>query len=212
MTDQPSCLLIGIAGPSGSGKSFLADRLLQALPDQHGAILSQDHYYRERSDLPLAERQNINYDHPEALEFSLLHTHLQQLRHGQRIVHPLYDFSQHNRRPETAPLAPPDYIIVDGILLFAMPELLPLFDLKIYVDTPMDICFIRRLRRDVEERGRTVDSVVQQYLQTVRPMFLQFVAPSRESADLVVAGEGSMGHAVHHITAQLQPLFSQLKK
>ena len=212
MNDQAVCLIIGIAGPSGSGKSFLAERILDALPDRSGAILSQDHYYRERSDLTLAARQNINYDHPDALEFSLLSAHLRQLRQGRRITHPLYDFSQHNRRAESGALVPHDYILVDGILLFAIPELLPLFDLKVYVDTPLDICFIRRLRRDVQERGRTVASVIDQYLHSVRPMFQQFVAPSRGNADVIVPGDGAMGQEVQSVLQHLQPLLLPLRK
>lgn len=184
-----ACLIIGIAGPSGSGKSFIAEHILAALAAQRGMLLSQDDYYRDRSDLTLEKRQLINYDHPEAIEFTLLAQHLRQLAAGEAIEHPLYDFSIHNRKPGRRRAGPADVVVVDGLLLYALPEMRSLFDLKIYVDTPLDICFIRRLQRDVLERKRTMESVIQQYTTTVRPMFVEFVQASRAVADLVVPGE-----------------------
>ena len=181
-------MIIGIAGPSGSGKSFIAEHILAALPAQRGILLSQDDYYRDRSDLTLEKRQHINYDHPDAVEFSLLLQHLQELRAGRSIEHPLYDFAIHNRKPETRTAGPADLVVVDGLLLYTVHEILPLFDLKIYVDTPLDICFIRRLQRDVVERGRTMESVIQQYCTSVRPMFIEYVFASRSNADLVLSG------------------------
>lgn len=187
--NRAACLVIGIAGPSGSGKSFIAEHILAALPDLRGLLLSQDDYYRDRSDLTLEKRQHINYDHPDAVEFSLLVRHLEALRAGEEIEHPLYDFSVHNRRPERRRAGPADLVIVDGLLLYTVPAMLPLFDLRLYVDTPLDICFIRRLQRDVLERGRTMESVIQQYCTTVRPMFIEHVLASRSRADLVLSGE-----------------------
>ena len=187
MTNKP--LVIAVAGGSGSGKTFLAEQLATALADRRPLLLSQDYYYRDRSDLSFSQRQTINYDHPDAIEFSLLIEQLQALCARKSITHPVYDFSQHNRRAETIATAPSDIILLDGILLLAVPELAPLLDVKIFVDTAMDICFIRRLQRDTAERGRSVQSVIDQYTATVRPMYLQYVYPSRQNADMIVSGE-----------------------
>ncbi|HOT95856.1 MAG TPA: uridine kinase [bacterium] len=201
-----SCLIIGIAGPSGSGKSFIAEHILAALPDLRGLLLSQDDYYRDRSDLTLEKRQHINYDHPDAVEFSLLIRHLEALRAGSSIEHPLYDFSVHNRRPERRRAGPADLVIVDGLLLYTVPAMLPLFDLRLYVDTPLDICFIRRLQRDVLERGRTMESVIQQYCTTVRPMFIEHVLASRERADLVLSGEVPVEEVLPQVLQRVRAL------
>jgi len=205
------CLIIGIAGPSGSGKSFIAEQILASLPDQRGVLLSQDDYYRDRSDLTLEKRQLINYDHPDAVEFSLLAVHLRALRAGRAIEHPLYDFAVHNRKVESAQAGPADLVVVDGLLLYAVPEMLPLFDLKIYVDTPLDICFIRRLQRDVLERGRTMESVIQQFCTTVRPMFIEHVLASRSQADLVLSGEVPVEEVLPKILQRIQALNPDLR-
>jgi uridine kinase len=197
MIDRPT--IIGIAGGSGSGKTTLAKGLSTAMHCSSSLILSQDFYYRDRSDLTLAERQHINYDHPDAIEFDLLIDHLKDLRQGKVISHPLYDFSQHNRRPQHVQAGPAELVVVDGILLFAVQEILPLFDIKIFIETSMDICFIRRLQRDTQERGRTSPSVIEQYLTTVRPMYLQYVLPSRSHADLVVSGEEEISLTIEKI-------------
>jgi uridine kinase len=197
MIDHPT--IIGIAGGSGSGKTTLARELVSALHCSSSLILSQDYYYRDRSDLTLAERQHINYDHPDAIEFDLLIDHLHTLRQGKTISHPLYDFSQHNRRPEHVLAGPADLVVVDGILLFAVQEILPLFDIKIFIETAIDIAFIRRLQRDTQERGRSISSVIEQYLATVRPMYLQYVQPSRAHADLVVSGEEEISLTIDRI-------------
>ena len=206
LKQNPPCLIIGIAGPSGSGKSFIAEQILAALPAQRGLLLSQDDYYRDRSDLSLEKRQLINYDHPDAVEFSLLAEHLRTLRAGRAIEHPLYDFAVHNRRAERAEAGPADLVVVDGLLLYAVPEMLPLFDLKIYVDTPLDICFIRRLQRDVLERGRTMESVIQQFCTTVRPMFIEHVLASRTQADLILSGEVPVEEVLPQILQRIQVL------
>jgi len=207
-----AAVLIGIAGASGSGKSHLADYLKNHLAGLSCLILSQDHYYRDRSDLALEERQQINYDHPDAIEFSLLIDHLSQLRNRQAIEHPLYDFAVHNRKMDTSRIGPADVIIVDGILIFSVAEMLPLFDLKIFVETPVDICFIRRLQRDMAERGRTAESVIRQYEKTVRPMFLQYVHPSRRQADLILAGDGTDAAKNQAILDQINKLASVRKQ
>jgi uridine kinase len=201
MTNKP--LVIAVAGGSGSGKTFLAEQLATALADRRPLLLSQDYYYRDRSDLSFSQRQTINYDHPDAIEFSLLIEQLQALCARKSITHPVYDFSQHNRRAETIATAPSDIILLDGILLLAVPELAPLLDVKIFVDTAMDICFIRRLQRDTAERGRSVQSVIDQYTATVRPMYLQYVYPSRQNADMIVSGEEAVGSLVNRILLEI---------
>jgi uridine kinase len=195
--------VIAVAGGSGSGKTYLAENLVAKLADRQPLLLSQDYYYRDRSDLTLAQRQTINYDHPEAIDFSLLIAHLQELARGQAIAHPLYNFAEHNRRPETVTVSPSELIVLDGILLLAVTELRPLLDLKIFVETATDLCFIRRLERDTRTRGRSVQSVIDQYLATVRPMYLTFVYPSRVHADLLVSGEEDISQTMEKVIAQL---------
>lgn len=191
--------ILGIAGASGSGKSFFAANLCRILVPFSTAILSQDFYYHDRSDISLEERQSINYDHPDSIEFDLLCDHVIQLKKGQAIDHPLYNFAIHNRKPERERIEPVDVVILDGILIFAVPQLRALIDLKIFINTPLDICFIRRLERDVRERGRTMPSVIEQYLQTVRPMFIKFVQTSAQFADMIVSGEEGAARDLHRI-------------
>ncbi len=198
MSSFSTTTLIGVAGASGSGKSFFASALQHRL-NCSSAILSQDDYYQDRSDITIKEREVINYDHPDSLDFDLLVEQLQTLKTGAAIDHPLYDFSVHNRKKETARLQPAEVIIVDGILLYAVKECRELFDIKVFVDTPLDLCFVRRLQRDVKERGRSVDSVIAQYLDTVRPMFLQFVQPTIRLADIVVQGVGDMADDIERV-------------
>ena len=194
--------LVGIAGASGSGKSFFAQAIKKQL-SSFALILSQDDYYKDRSDIPLPERERINYDHPDALDFDLLVDHLRRLKNGLSIEHPLYDFAIHNRKAEAAPIGPAKFIVVDGILLYTVKACRDLFDVKVFVDTPKDICFIRRLQRDVKERGRSVESVVEQYLATVRPMFDEFVQPTVGYADFVVQGVGDMKDELLTITNKI---------
>ena len=198
-----SMYVIGIAGASGSGKSFFAERIRSSLPAEDVLILSQDYYYKDRSDISLEQRHSINYDHPDAIDFSLLISHLQALKQGRGIEHPLYDFTLHNRKDENIKVAPARIVLVDGILIYAMPEICRWIDLKVYVDTPPDICFIRRLQRDTRERGRSEESVISQYLATVRPMFIKFVLPSKKLADLVVVGQGDMEPGLRYVLKAL---------
>lgn len=191
--------LVGIAGASGSGKTFLTRKIEKRLQSEEVIHLLADHYYKDSSHLTIAQRNERNYDHPDAIDFPLLIAHLKELQKGHSIAQPLYDFSTHNRTKETMKVGPASAVLLDGVLIFAIPELRKILNLKIYVDTPLDICFIRRLRRDVRERGRTVESVVEQYLSTVRPMFLEFVHPSKTFADLVVVGQGSMDKDTQNI-------------
>lgn len=185
-------ILIGVAGASGSGKSFFSNVLKAHLKNYQTIILSQDDYYKDRSHIALQRRSFMNYDHPEAIDFKLIVEQLSALKNGHTIEHPLYDFRVHNRKKETKTSGPADIVIMDGILVYVPQECRALFDVKVFVDTPADICLVRRLRRDVEERGRTMESVLQQYMDTVRPMFEEFVAPTIQFADFVVAGIGDM--------------------
>lgn len=185
-------LLFGIAGGSGSGKTTVAHRVRDALPGRV-AILEHDAYYRDREDLDFEERAQINFDHPDSLETELCLAHLATLRDGLAVEAPLYDFRTHRRAKETRRVEPAPVVILEGILLFADPGLREMLDLKIYVDTDPDIRAFRRIRRDLEQRGRTFESIREQYYRTVRPMHLQFVEPSKRWADLILP-EGGFNH------------------
>jgi uridine kinase len=183
-------LVLGIAGGSGSGKSTIARAILEALPEGRGVLLQQDHYYRSQSHLPEAERANVNYDHPDALELDLLCNHLDALRTGQAILRPTYDFTIHDRLKAGVPVTPAAIIVVEGILVLADDRLRSRFEVKLYVDTDPDIRVIRRIRRDIEKRGRTFAQVRKQYYESVRPMHLAFVEPSKRFADIVIPEGG----------------------
>ncbi|HNR67248.1 MAG TPA: uridine kinase [bacterium] len=198
--DSPRTVItIGIAGASGSGKTVLANALRHALQPRAGEVLSQDHYYRDISHLSYEERCRENFDHPDAIDFALLARQFEQLKKGRDIDHPVYDFSTHLRQTQTAHYAPQSIVILEGILILSRPDLCRLLDHKIFVDTPADICLIRRLRRDMRERSRNIESVLQQYERTVRPMFLEYVQPSQKQADLTVSGEEDSAHNVQMI-------------
>ena len=183
-TTQP--LIIGLGGGSGSGKTTIARSIVEAIGPDNVSLIQHDAYYHDQSDLPLEERVKVNYDHPDSFETTLLVAHLRELRAGRAIERPLYDFTVYNRRPETVRVEPKPAVIVEGILVLYEPELRELMDLKIYVDTDPDLRIMRRLERDLKERGRSFDSVHDQYLATVRPMHLQFVEPSKRYADIVI--------------------------
>jgi uridine kinase len=198
-------LLIGIAGGTGSGKTTLAQRIEAALPNDV-TMLEQDSYYRDRSHLAPAERVNVNYDEPAALENDLLAAHLTALRGGQTVESPEYDFATHTRRRETRRIAPSPIVVVEGILLFAVPELRNAFDLRIFVDTDDDIRLMRRIRRDIVVRGRAIDDIERQYHDTVRPMHLLHVAPSKRFAHLIVPEGGENAEALDVIVGRLRYL------
>jgi len=183
-------LVIGIAGGSGSGKTTVVQRTMQTLGAARVCVLDHDRYYRHRPELSPETRAALNYDHPDALETPLLVDHLAALRRGETIQAPVYDFTRHERRPESETVAPRPAILVEGILVFADAALRAALDIKVYVDTADDLRFIRRLRRDVRDRGRSVDGVIDQYLSTVRPMHLEFVEPSKRYADVIVPEGG----------------------
>jgi uridine kinase len=183
-------MIIGICGGTGSGKTTVANRILESVSKGEVVFLQQDSYYRNLDQLPLDYRNVVNFDHPSAIDNDLLVEHLRALKRGEAVEIPLYDFKTHSRRDETLHVEPQPIIIIEGILIFAEQRLLDEMDIKVYVDTPDDIRFIRRLRRDVAERGRTVESVIEQYLVTVRPMHTQFVEPSKRCADVIIPEGG----------------------
>jgi uridine kinase len=183
-------LIIGICGGTGSGKTTVANRILESVSADEVVFLQQDSYYRNITDLPLDYRNIANFDHPDALDNDLLVNHVRRLKAGEAVELPVYDFRTHTRMNETRHVEAKPIVIVEGILIFADPRLLEQMDIKVFVDTPDDIRFIRRLRRDLDERGRTVESVIEQYVVTVRPMHMQFVEPSKRHADVIIPEGG----------------------
>jgi uridine kinase len=183
-------LIIGISGGTGSGKTTVANRILESVSASEVVFLQQDSYYRNINDLPLDYRNIANFDHPDALDNDLLVNHVRRLKAGEAVELPLYDFRTHTRLNETRHVESKPIVIVEGILIFADVRLLEQMDIKVFVDTPDDIRFIRRLRRDLAERGRTVESVIEQYIATVRPMHMQFVEPSKRHADVIIPEGG----------------------
>jgi uridine kinase len=183
-------MIIGICGGTGSGKTTVANRILESVSRDEVIFLQQDSYYRNLDEMPLDYRNQRNFDHPDAIDNDLLVEHVRALKGGEAVELPLYDFRTHTRKTETLHMEPRPIIIVEGILIFAEKRLLDEMDIKVYVDTPDDIRFIRRLRRDIAERGRTVESVIEQYVATVRPMHIQFVEPSKRLADVIIPEGG----------------------
>jgi uridine kinase len=183
-------LVIGICGGTGSGKTTIAERIISALSPESVLVLQQDHYYRDFPYLPLERRARQNFDHPESFDTPLLIEHVGQLKAGRAIDRPVYDFTKHARAANTVRLTSSPAIILEGILIFENKALRELMDVKIFVDTDADLRFIRRLKRDIRERGRTVESVVEQYLSTVRPMHNEFIEPSKQHADVIIPEGG----------------------
>lgn len=199
-------LLIGVAGGSGSGKTTVSNSILSQVGCHRIAYLQHDAYYRDRSHLPWEERARINYDHPDSLETELLIKQLGTLQEWQKILVPQYDFAKHTRKTETRPVEPRAVVLVEGILIFGDRALRDMFDIKIFVDTDSDLRFLRRLQRDLAERGRTTESVIQQYLETVRPMHLEFVEPSKRYADVIIPEGGFNQIAVDMVVARINAM------
>jgi uridine kinase len=199
-------VVFGVAGGTGSGKTTVARAILDQIGAEQVAYLPHDAYYRELSHLPKEERARINFDHPDALETELMVEHVKELLTGNPIELPVYDFTTHTRTSETVHVEPAPIILVEGILILSEPALRDLMDIRLYVDTDSDIRFIRRLDRDITERGRTVESVIQQYITTVRPMHLEFVEPSKRHADVIVPEGGFNQVAMTMIAARLKEL------
>ncbi|MBI3169010.1 MAG: uridine kinase [Chloroflexi bacterium] len=199
-------LVIGIAGGSGSGKTTVAQELLRRVGADRIAYLQHDSYYKDLRMLSSTQHSEINFDHPNALETELLIEHVVTLRDFKPVQVPIYDFSTDTRKPETFTVEPRNVILVEGILLYVEPELRKLFDVKIFVDADADIRFIRRLHRDLTERGRTTESVIEQYYATVRPMHLEFVEPSKRYADVIIPEGGHNVAALDMVTARIELL------
>lgn len=200
--------IVGIAGGTGSGKTTVAKRIAAALPPSHVMTIEHDAYYRDRSDLSSEDRAQLNYDHPESLQTELLVEHLDQLRAGHAVDVPIYDFKEHKRATESRRINPTPIVLVEGILVFVDPRLRERLDIKIFVDTDADIRIFRRIRRDMEHRGRTFDSVREQYYRTVRPMHLEFVEPSKRTADLIIPEGGNNAIAIDLIITKLKTLIT----
>ena len=197
-------MIIGICGGTGSGKTTVAQKIIAPVGAANVVYLQQDSYYRNLGDMPLELRHRVNYDHPDAFDTELLINHLDTLRAGESIEQPIYDYATHSRRAETIRVEPRPVIIVEGILVFINPQMRSLMDLKIFVDTDADIRFIRRLDRDVHERGRSVESVITQYTATVRPMHLQFVEPSKRYADIIIPEGGFNDVGIDLVTGKIR--------
>jgi len=206
--DPEHPLIIGIAGGSGSGKTTIAQSVVDIVGPGVVARLPHDAYYRDQAHLTYEERTQINYDHPDSLENELLIEHLVTLREGHSVDRPVYDFAHHTRAVETVRVEPESVILVEGILILAEPTLRDLMDLRVYVDTDADLRLIRRLTRDIIERGRTLDSVLAQYEKTVRPMHLQFVEPSKRYADIIVP-EGYNPGAIGTVTSMIRHFLTE---
>jgi len=203
---QNKTIVIGISGASGSGKSLLANNIVNELGTDQVAVISEDSYYKDQSHLSFEARTSINYDHPNSIDHQLLTEHLNQLQRWESVDIPLYDHSQHIRKSQTKRVGQHRIIVLEGILLFVDPELRDKMNIKIYMDTSPDICLIRRLRRDIVERARTFDSVIEQYETTVRPMYLRFIEPSRLHADIIVPRGGENRIAIEMLKAKMREL------
>jgi uridine kinase len=202
-------MIIGICGGTGSGKTTVANRILQAVGAHEVAFIQQDSYYRDLDQMPLDYRSKVNFDHPDAIDNDLLVAHVRALRAGETVELPVYDFKNHVRRKETLRLEPKLITILEGILIFYESRLLEEMDVKVFVDTPDDIRFIRRLRRDIVERGRTMDSVIEQYLASVRPMHQQFVEPSKRFADVIIPEGGHNQVSIDLLSGKIRERLSE---
>ena len=202
-------IVIAVAGGTGSGKTTVANEILERVGAEHIAYIPHDAYYRDLSHLPPQERDQVNFDHPDSLETELLAEHLKELRASRAVEIPTYDFTTHTRTQQTRRVEPAPVVLVEGILVLAEPELRELFDVKLYVDTDADVRFIRRLQRDIEERGRSVKSVCEQYLRTVRPMHLEFVEPSKRYANVIIPEGGFNEVAIEMVAARLRDLLEE---
>ncbi|WP_300356638.1 uridine kinase [Fusobacterium sp.] len=199
-----NCILIGVAGGSGSGKTTVASNLVKAFKAEDAVLVEQDAYYRELINMTLEEKAKVNFDHPDSIEFELLRKHLEALKNGEAIERPIYDFTTHSRKDGVVKINPSKIIIVEGILIFAVPEIRELLDVKIFVDTDADEMILRRIERDMNERGRSFDSVKNQYLTTVKPMYLEFCEPSKRYADIIIPRGGQNKVAIDMVLSTLR--------
>ena len=197
-------ILIGIAGGSGSGKTLVARNIFRDLGSDRVVIIDQDSYYKNLEDIPARDREARNFDHPDAFDNELLKRHIRELLEGRAVEQPIYDYSEHRRLDESRRIGDHLVVVLEGILIFVDPELRALMDIKLFVDADADVRFIRRLRRDLVERGRSVDSIIRQYEESVRPMHMQFVEPSKRYADVIVPRGGHNTIAIEMIVAKIQ--------
>ncbi len=209
---KKNTIIIGISGASASGKSLLANTIVKELGSELVAVISEDSYYKDQSHIPFEQRETTNYDHPDSLDHSLLHQHLCLLQAGKTVQVPKYNHALHARIEETKTVGKHAIIVLEGILLFVEPALRKLMDIRIFMDTPLDICLTRRLKRDVIERNRTFNSVLEQYETTVRPMYLQFIEPSKRYADIIVPRGGENRIAIDMIKAKMKELLANYSK
>lgn len=212
MTNQRIPLVIGIAGGTGSGKTTVANEILEQVGKEIVSYLPHDAYYKDLSNLPLAQRTQVNFDHPNSLDTDLMRKHVEQLKSGKGIELPIYDFTTHSRTREIIPIPPNPIILVEGILIFVDSKLRELFDVKLFVDTDADIRLCRRIERDIQERGRKIESVLHQYQTTVRPMHLEFVEPSKRYADVIIPEGGFNEVALEMVIARIDSLLRGLDK
>ncbi|WP_025745951.1 uridine kinase [Kallotenue papyrolyticum] len=201
-------IIIGVAGGTGSGKTTVSRAILQRVGPSRIAYLQHDSYYRDLSHLTLEERAQVNFDHPDALDNALLIEHLDALAAGRAVAVPIYDFTRHNRKGETRTVHPQPVVLLEGILIFVDRALRERMDIKIYVDTDADLRFIRRIQRDIKERGRSLESVIDQYLRTVRPMHLEFVEPSKRYADIIIPRGGLNSIAIDMVVARIEGMLA----
>lgn len=199
-----NCIFIGVAGGSGSGKTTVAHNLVERFSREDAVLVEQDAYYKELDHLSIDERIKTNFDHPEAIEFDLMRDHLIALKEGKAIDRPIYDFKTHSRKNEKIKINSSRIVIVEGILIFAVKEIRDLFDVKIFVDTDADEMLLRRIERDISERGRSFESVKNQYLTTVKPMYLEFCEPSKRYADVIIPRGGENKVAIEMVIARLK--------
>ena len=203
------CIIIGVAGGSGSGKTTVANNLVKAFKAEDAVLVEQDAYYRELLNMSIEEKANVNFDHPDSIEFELLRKHLEMLKEGKSIDRPIYDFTTHSRKEGAVRINSSKIIIIEGILIFAVPEIRELLDVKIFVDTDADEMVLRRIERDMNERGRSFESVKNQYLTTVKPMFLEFCEPSKRYADVIIPRGGENKVAIDMIISNLKGYLEQ---
>jgi uridine kinase len=208
VNDRKQVVALGVAGGTGSGKTTVAREILEAVGSQRIAFLAQDSYYKDIEWRGEEQLLRHNFDHPDALDLDLMSDHVEALKKGQRVEVPVYDFVRHRRRPETRPVEARPVLLVEGILLFIDPRMRSLLDFKIFVDTDSDVRLLRRLKRDMAERGRTVDDILRQYLETVRPMHLEFVEPSKRYADVIVPEGGRNTVALEMVVARIEQLLA----
>lgn len=208
MSKVNKTIIIGISGPSASGKSLLANTIVNELSSEQVVVISEDSYYKNNSHLPFSEREKMNYDHPDAFDHALLCEHLKQLQNGESVQIPVYSHAEHLRLAETVTIRSHAIIVLEGILLFTDQQLRELMDIRIFMSTPLDVCLTRRLKRDVLERQRSFESVIHQYENTVRPMFMQFIEPSSRYADILIPKGGENRIAIEMVQAKMRELLA----